>query len=876
VIKLEPLLSTKLYIPPIRSEFVARPRLIEQLNKGAARKLTLISAPAGFGKSTLLSEWVINYSLPVAWLTLDSSDNEVNRFLDYLIAALQTIKFDFGKPFQALLRSPQSIPVDSMLTPMINEIAEIEPSAVLVLDDFHHIEDSTIHEVLNFLIAHFPPNIHLVIASRSDPFLPLSQMRAKSEMIEIRTEDLRFSLQEAADFLNRVMGLSLSDDDIRSLENRTEGWIAGLQLAAISLQGKENSSELIRTFSGSHRMILDYLIDEVLDQQPDSIQNFLLKTAILDRFSGELCDHLTGNGDSQQTLEYLEHANIFVIPLDNERCWYRYHHLFADLLQARLKQSTPGEAIAVLHIRASEWYEDNGLEIESFQHAAAANDVNRAERLISGKGVPLQYRGNSVLLLNWLKKLPREELDARPMLWVVYASVLNLTGRAPEAEEKLEAAQNALRDCEPGYKTDDIVGHIAVVRAMIAVGKHDLDSIIVQSRLALDTLDPDDSPSRTIVTWTLGYAHQLIGDREEALRLYEDVLANSQSSGDIVSTLAATTGLGNILESKNQLFQAAQYYRRGLDLFGNPPQPIACGVYLGLAGIYYEWNDLGAAQKYGHLSLELSQQVQGLDTPALSWLLLTRINLAQGDLSKAAENLSNAEQFVQMNNFAHRVEEVNSVKIEYLLHSDETTTAAYLAKKHNLPLSHAKTCLAQGEPSEALKILDAYQEEVGEDITEAELLKILVLQAAAYQPLSQTDLAVKKLTKALALAEPGEIIRTFVDESSHLEELFFGSHKYHIAANYIEQILAAFPHKDPQSLELASQRDDGTKLVEPLTKREIEVLRLLNSDMSGPEIADELVIALSTFQSHTKNIYSKLDVSNRRAAVTKAEDLNLL
>ena len=876
---MEQLLTTKLYIPPTRPNLVPRPNLIEQLNQGVKGKLVLISAPAGFGKTTLLSDWVGESDLPAAWLSLDKGDNEHSQFLIYFIAALQTIDDSLGKTTQAILQSPQAPPVESMLTALINEIAGLPQDFVMILDDYHVIENLAIHETLTFLLEHLPPLIHLVISSRSDPFLPLSRLRARSEMTELRTEDLRFSTREAAVFLNQVMGLSLSETDVLSLESRTEGWIAGLQLAAISLQGKEDTSELIRSFSGSHRIILDYLIDEVLEQQTENIQSFLLKTAILERMTGSLCDALTGLKDGQQTLEFLEHANLFIVPLDNERCWYRYHHLFADLLRVRQNQSIARDEIgsmAELNIRASEWYEDNGLEIEAFQHAAAANDIDRAERLVAGEGVQLQYRGAATLVRNWLESLPATELDARPSLWVTYASALNLIGRAPEAEEKLQAAEAALRNAESGDKTNDIIGHIATIRAMIAVGQHDLDTIIVQSRRALEYLNPDNLTLRTIASWTLGYTYQLQGDRDAASQAYTEVLSSSRASGDIISTLAATTGLGNIQESRNQLYLAIESYQRGLELFGDPPQPVACGVYLGLAGIYYEWNELKTAEQYGQLSLQLAQQVENLDTPALSYILLARLKLAQGDTAGAVKLITNAEQFVHQHNFVHREREVATSKVIALLHQDDLADAARLAEKHALPISQARVFLAQGDTLSSLAVLEPFRQQVEAKGVEAERLKVMVLQAIALHEHGDREKAVQLLGETLAMAEPGGFIRTFVDEGPPMARLLNEIQNLRIAPHYVRRLLATFPTKESERTELLKRGATETELIDPLSERELEVLQLLKTELTGPEIAEELVIALSTFQSHTKSIYSKLNVNNRRAAVLKAESLHIL
>src|SRR5437016_11348542 len=416
-----PILATKLYIPPPGPHVVQRPHLIARLNEGLHRKLTLISAPAGFGKTTLVSEWLAGGARPAAWLSLDEGDNDPARFLAYLVAALQTIVPDIGEGVLGALQSPQPPPPESMLTALLNEITTIPDNFILVLDDYHVLDAQPVDQALTFLLEHLPPHMHLVIATREDPPLPLARLRARGHLTEVRVTDLRFTPSEAAEFLNQGMGLNLSAEDVTALEARTEGWIAGLQLAAISLQGHQDVTGFITSFTGSHHFVLDYLVEEVLQQQSESLQTFLLRTSILDRLCGSLCDAvlLTPSGSGQATLEYLEHANLFLVPLDNERRWYRYHHLFADLLRQRLYQrsdSSTGDEVGdvtELHSRASLWYEDHGLSIEAFHHAAAAHDVARAERLIEGEGMPLQFRCAVAPGLNWLETMPRKALYAR-------------------------------------------------------------------------------------------------------------------------------------------------------------------------------------------------------------------------------------------------------------------------------------------------------------------------------------------------------------------------------------------------------------------------------------------------------------------------------
>src|SRR5438874_4914579 len=431
------ILATKLYLPRLRPNVVSRPRLLERLNAGLHRKLTLIAAPAGFGKTTLVSEWVEGIERPTAWLSLDEGDNDPTRFLTYLVAALQTIAANIGEGVLGVLQSSQPPPSEAILTALLNEITTLPDHFVLVLDDYHVIDAKPVDIALTYLVEHLPPQMHLVIATREDPQLPLARLRAQGQLIELRAADLRFTPSEAAEFLNQVMGLNLSAQDIAALEARTEGWIAGLQLAALSMQGHKDATGFIRSFTGSHHFVMDYLVEEVLQQQSESVQTFLLRTSILDRLCGPLCDAvLLGHSASgQETLEYLEQANLFIVPLDNERRWYRYHHLFADLLRQRLHQrsaSSPGDerdGVAELHRRASQWYEDNGLEIEAFHHAVAANDIERAERLIEGAGVPLHFRGGGAPIRDWLESLPAAVLNARPSLLLTYASALMMTGQ---------------------------------------------------------------------------------------------------------------------------------------------------------------------------------------------------------------------------------------------------------------------------------------------------------------------------------------------------------------------------------------------------------------------------------------------------------------
>jgi LuxR family maltose regulon positive regulatory protein len=494
-----PILTTKLYLPPPPPNLVLRPNLIERLNEGLNRKLTLISAPAGFGKTTLVSEWATACKRPVAWLSMDKGDNDPAGFLEYLVAALQTVAPNIGEGILGILHATPDQPpnIELLLTNLLNELSKHPDSFILVMDDYHVIETQSLNQALTFLIEHLPPQLHLVIATREDPPFPMARWRVRGQLNELRATDLRFTPAEAAEFLNQMMGLNLSEEDIAALETCTEGWIAGLQLAAISMQGHEDATSFIKSFSGSHHFVLDYLVEEVLHRLSPGVQSFLLQTSILDRLCGPLCDAvlLDSSSSGQKTLEYLEHANLFIIPLDNERRWYRYHHLFAELLRQRLQQRKAsstvdeGKSVAELHSRASHWYENNGQEIEAFEHAAAASDVERAERLIDEKGLQMHLRGVAAIL-NWLDSLPTTVLDARPSLWVRYGSMLLVTGQITSVEEKLQAAEVALaaaqQGAQPDEKTRDLIGQIAAARAMVALCRYEIETVIPQSRRALE------------------------------------------------------------------------------------------------------------------------------------------------------------------------------------------------------------------------------------------------------------------------------------------------------------------------------------------------------------------------------------------------------
>jgi LuxR family transcriptional regulator, maltose regulon positive regulatory protein len=879
-----PILSTKLYIPPPRPKVVFRSRLIERLNEGLRRKLTLISAPAGFGKTTLLSEWVAGCERPVAWLSLDEGDNDPTRFLAYLIVALRKIGANIGQGVLGALQSPQPPSTESILTALLNEISTVPENFALVLDDYHVIDARPVDNALTFLLEHLPPQMRLVIATREDPDLHLARLRVGGQLTELRGADLRFTPSEAAEFLNQVMGLNLSAENIAALETRTEGWIAGLQLAAISMQGHQDAASFIKSFTGSHHFVMDYLVEEVVQRQSESVQTFLLRTSILDRMCGPLCDALllAPPASGQETLEYLERANLFIIPLDNERRWYRYHHLFADLLRQRLHQgavsSTVDEngSVTKFHIRASQWYEDNGLDVEAFHHAAAANDVERAERLIEGKGIPLHFRGAVIAILDWLATLPRTVLNARPSLWWRYAALLLVNGQTTGVEEKLQAAEAALQGAEPDDKTQTLVGQIAAARATLALTRYQVEAMLAQSRRALQYLPHRYLSSRANANFTMGYAYYLQGDRAAARQAYTEAISLSPN---IFTTILATIGLGNVQEADNQLHLADQTYRRVLQLAGDQPLQVIYDAHLGLARILYEWNDLDAAEQHGRQSLHLARQYDRvIDRFIVCEVFLARLKLAVGDVAGAATILAQADQSARQQNFVYRIPEIAAAQVLTLLRQGNLAAATRLAQTHELPISLARVHLARGDSSTALAVLEPFHLQVEAKGWEDERLKVMVLQAVVRHAHGEKGKAVQLLGAALALAEPGGFIRLFVDEGPPMRRLLSAAAAYGIMPDYVGKLLAAFETEKPKSEDQSplSPAAPAQPLIEPLSQRELEVLRLIARGLSNREISERLFIALVTVKGHNQKIFGKLQVRRRTEAVARARDLGLL
>jgi LuxR family maltose regulon positive regulatory protein len=868
------ILATKLHVPTLRNKRVLRARLVERLQAGEDCKLTLVSAPAGFGKTTAISEWIPNSNRPAAWLSLDEDDNDPSHFLSYFIAALQQIHPGIGQEVLRAVAVPQPPPMDALLAPLINEVAGVAQPFTLVLDDYHLITSPVIDQAITLLLERSPAQMHIVMATREDPDLPLHRLRARGQLNELRAADLRFTPDEAGGFLTQTMALRLSPAEIASLETRTEGWIAGLQLAALSMQGVADTTKFIQSFAGSHRYILDYLLEEVLNKQPHAMQEFLLSTSVLGRLCGPLCDallHAPANG-SQRTLEALEQANLFIIPLDHERKWYRYHHLFGELLRQRLSVSQGAGRVNDLHLRASQWLEDQGFDLEAFHHAAAAGDIDRAERLIDGKGIPLHLRGAATTILNWLAGLPAEAKNAKPALWWRHAALLLVNGHTTGVEENLNAAQTALQGATPDDKTRNLIGQIATARATLALTRYQTDEMLAQAQRALEYLHPARLSTRANALWAMGYAHFMRKDYAASRNAFSDSIALSERAGDTFALILATTGLGSVQEVQNQLHAAAETYRRVLRIAGEQPLQIANEAHHGLARILYEWNDLAGAEQHARQGLEFARQYESvIDRFLLVEMTLARVKRAQGDAAGAMALLEQAAASAQHRNFQHRLPEIAAAKVAVLIRQNKQAEAMQLAQEYNLSLSKAQVLLAQGDAGSAMALLDPMRRQAEANQWPDEWLNLTTLNAVALHLQGDNKEALTLLEAAMAQAAPERFIRTFADKGQPMAQLLKEAIAQGIMPAHAGELLAAFDAEAE-----TGHSNKAQSLIEPLSPREVEVLQLIAQGLSNHEISERLFLALDTVKGHNRRIFEKLGVQRRTEAVARARELGLL
>jgi LuxR family maltose regulon positive regulatory protein len=877
---------------------------VERLNEGlsSGRKLTLISAPAGFGKTTLVSEWVAVCQRPVAWLSLDEGDNDPTGLLIYIVAALQTIGPSIGAGVLRTLQSPQPPSAESVLTILLNEITTLPKDFVLVLDDYHVIDSKPLDEALTFLLEHLPPQMHLVIATREDPDLPLARLRARSQMTELRAADLRFTPAEAADFLGRVMALQLTVEDIAALESRTEGWIAGLQLAALSMQGRSDTARFIKSFTGSHHFILDYLVEEVLQRQPEHVRNFLLQTAILDRLSSPLCDALTGQEDGRGMLEALDRGNLFVIPLDDQRQWYRYHHLFAEVLQAHLMEAQP-EQISSLHQRASAWYEQNGLPPDAIRHALAARDFERAASLMELAWSAMDLSHQSSTWLGWVKALPDGLVRTRPVLSVGYAWALLDGGELEASEARLQDAERLLDTPTDKMVVVDkeqfrsLAASIATARAYRSLALGNVPGAVEYAQQAL-RLTPEDDRVRYIqATSLLGLAQYASGNLEAAERSLADFHTNLRKTGEILTTIGITFLLADIRVALGRLHEAESIYQQSLRLATGQAEPMPSGtadLYRGLGELCIEWGALEAAAQHLLTSQKLGEQAPSTDWPHRLCVSLARLKEAQGDLDGALAVLDEAERvFVRAP--LPDVRPVAALKARVWLKQGRLAEALGWAREQGLSVDDdirytrefeyitlARVLLAAGKSDREAGSLDEATRLLGRLLQAAETggrlgsaIEIRLLQALACQAQDSLPHALAPLERALALAEPEGYARIFLDEGEAMRLLLEeqSRNRSHPLSGYADRLLAAFTQ--PVAAPTTAIIHQDSDLIEPLSERELEVLKLLRSELSGPDISQQLVVSLNTLRTHTKSIFNKLGVNSRRAAIRRAEELDL-
>jgi LuxR family maltose regulon positive regulatory protein len=946
-----PLLATKLHMPSVRPNLVSRPHLLSSLTSGSDNRLILLSAPAGFGKTTLLSDWLATHSWPAGWLSLDRGDNDPVRFWTYVIAALQTNRPGLGESSLALLSAGLASPMESVLTMLINDLDSTGDRCLLVLDDYHAIDNPVIHSTMSFFLDHLPIGAHVAIATRVDPPLALAHLRANGRLLELRVDKLRFTPEETSELLNERLKFGLSTGDIKILAERTEGWIVGLQLAALSLQGRTDTSEFVQALSGSHRHILDYLVEEVLSRQPVSIQAFLLQTCILERLCGPLCDALladqvpphvmdyaspsavvpaiqpaapteqsrihSSTAPGQSMLEYLEKANLFISPLDDERKWYRYHHLFADLLRIRLVQLYGDGHLRTLHARAARWYEENQLPAEAIEHALAAHEPDRAARVIECSADSAWLGGEFYQVLRWIEALPKELVRSRPWLCIWYAWSRLQAGAVDGIEELVDDAEQAAR-AGPGRPADpDLVldgalaEQIAALRVTCVGLQHETDRTVELARCALErpvvSNQTTSLMARSNVLNVLGFAYYVTGELAQAEQAYREARRVARESDFVLRELLVVHKLAHIYQVMGRLVEPyrlcqealAQLQERGRQAF------FAAGyLYCDLGHLLFEWNRLDEAEQMIAQSVRLNELVQVPHLMIDTYNARARLCLARGDLDAAQTALQQAADLIQKHYCWPEVVSANECyQVRLWLARGEVQSAARWAERcrpasserlgfpHEMrEIARARVLLAQGLPDEALSLLGRLASAAHAGGRTGRLIEVLALQALGLSTLragektqNTTRPELDLLEKGLASGRSEGFVRLYLDEGPSMVALLRQAAARGIEPDYVRKLLEAFPGRADSDGALTNgiRRPSGTHgvpayLVEPLSEREIEVLHLMAQGLSNREIAEQLVVASGTVKAHVHNICGKLGVRNRTQAILQAQQLRLL
>ena len=891
------LLNTRLNVPPVRPSHVQRVELIQKLNKLRDYKLGLIVASAGYGKTALVSEWIAQSQLKVAWLSIDEGDNDPVRFWDYVIAAIQTVYPDIGEKTLTLLHEPQPLPIQTILSTLINELSALPDLLAVVLDDYHVIESSDIHEGLTFLVEHMPSQLRLIMTTRTDPPLPLARMRVRSQLLELRSADLRFSPPQIATFFADVMGLTLTTEEVTALDTRVEGWIAGLQLAGLALQGKRDTAEFIASFAGDHRYVLDYLGDEILDRQPDAIQQFLLKTSILERLSADLCDTVTGAGNSYYVLEHLERNHFFVVALDDKRQWYRYHRLFADFLQHRLKLKYP-DGVKELHQRASLWCERNGFQTEAISHALIAQDNERAAELVQGIAELLIWRrAEHNTLLGWLTALPDRVIQMYPRLYLYQAWVLQWTNQMSAAQQRILDAENALNHAV-GSPDRLSAGMLAAVHSTLTGLHQQFPETLTLSRKALELLPEEAVSWRCMAAINLGVTCAYIGEVHEAVEVLSYAMELSQEIGSSFAMMSAFWHLAS-LQTTQLTLRAAEKTCLKLEQIAHIPGlqrfPTSGYVALLLGEINMERNYPEVAE---HYLLESAEQINPESFPLAllrAYLALSRLKTLQGDTEGAGYYWQLAEQLERMSRLQGRARLLSISRARRWLEQGNLEAVEGWAAENHLGLDDefsydreayylllARLYIAKGSMADkALYLLARMVKRAEDSQRDGSLIRALILQAVAFYADHKNQEATESLVRALALAELEQPLRVFADEGHPITQLLEKVLNMHrkgqlalpISPEYIARLLTTMGKHAPSPT--AKHRTVG-HLADTLSTRELEVMRLLADGLESNEIAVQLFIAVDTARTHIKNIYSKLGVHSRWEAIKQAEAYSLL
>ena len=927
----EPLLATKLYISEAQADVVPRPRLMEYLNGGLSGKLTLISAPAGFGKTTLARDWVLASDMPVAWLSLDEGDDCLTCFFAYLITALQQIEPSIGHTFKGALVSPEPIATQTLVTELLNDVANIPTPFVVVLDDYHTIRDFSVHEAMRSLVARGPPQMHLVITTREDPPLPLARLRAQGQMTEVRAKQLRFTAEETAALLNKRMGLGLSQAEVVTLTIRTEGWVAGLQLAALSLRDLTDRAAFVRAFSGMDRHIMDYLVDEVLVRQPPEIQKFLVHTAVLKRLSGPLCDAVLrqDEGHSQSILEHLERANLFLVPLDNQRVWYRYHHLFAELLRTRLQLRSPN-AYSHLHLRAAGGHAEHGSPAAAVDYALAAQDWERAAGWVEQHARALLAQGQMATVMKWITALPEEAASSRPYLCVELAWSLAYANRPGEVEPWLRRAETAL---QPGREKqsppDAALGDAekTVIEANVVLLRAYMALVLGNPTRALELANrvrqllPEEEPiaagcQRELMYahWVSGYAQRNLSDLAGASDSFARAVEYSRQTGEPWQPMVAMTDLAIVCQHRGQLNRAAALFREILH-FADEHNLRGHG-YVGrvesnLSQVLLEQNKLDEALRRAHRGVASTQKWQSALHIAGTFAFLALAQMAHDDLQGAAASLQQADEARRVSKVMPNLDSlVEASQVRLWLRQGNFKAAERWADEFRIAVGEdihetrlgdeslevklialARILLARGRTGEDAGLIE---ECLGllERLTDAaqkaghinSVIEIGALQVVALSsrerlrvqgvsPDGSGSRALVALESTLRLAEPEDYVRVFVDEGAPMAELLYQAARQGMMPDYCGRLLAAFPEPVPEGPDSHALSEE---LVEPLSERELEVLQLIAEGLTNREVAQRLYITLNTVKGHTRNIYGKLGVSSRTQAVARARAFRLL